>query len=74
MILEDIVKATILGIVYHPEIRPLSDGCKDDIAKMVRSLIEMMAEEARKEGLCPHLKCNLSNKCTEQCDWSKGME
>lgn len=36
------VDATILGIVFHPEVQPLSEECKEDIAIMVKTLADSL--------------------------------
>jgi len=57
-------EATILGIIYHPEIREaLSEQGKKDIAEMVRTLVK---------GYCPFAKCRWSDRCNDMCDWMKG--
>lgn len=57
------IDATILGIIYHPEIRNmLTDEGKKDIAKMVNLLVE---------GRCLFVECCFADKCNAMCDWAK---
>jgi hypothetical protein len=46
---EQKINATILGIVYHPEIRNLSDDCKKNIADMVRILAKELVKNKTKD-------------------------
>jgi len=57
------IDATILSIIYHPEIRHvLTEQGKKDIAEMVRTLTK---------GLCPFLRCEFVDRCNALCDWAK---
>ena len=57
------VDATILGIIYHPEIRDvLTEAGKYDIAEMVRTLVK---------GYCPFAECRWADQCNNICDWMK---
>jgi len=56
--------ATILGIIYHPEIRDiLSEQGKQDIGEMVWTLVDSLS------GNCPYLKCGFADKCNAMCDF-----
>ena len=55
--------ATILGIIYHPEIRNiLTEQGKKDIAEMVRTLTDGLSN-------CHFLQCVFAEKCNAMCDW-----
>jgi len=55
--------ATILGIIYHPEIRNvLTEQGKKDIAEMVRILADGLSN-------CPFLQCEFGERCNAMCDW-----
>ena len=57
------IDATILGIVYHPEIRDvLTLQGKGDISEMVRTLADGFSN-------CPFLQCGFAEKCNAMCDW-----
>jgi len=52
--------ATVLGIIYHPELRDISYGAKKNIAEMVRALSSSLAEP----GYCAeiaHLEAIIEN-------------
>lgn len=72
-------EATILGIVYHPEIRPLSEQCKKDIAVMVDTLVKSLdvsqpANPADGQTQCPYDKeCSEAEiNCSADCRWGNG--
>ena len=61
--------ATILGIIYHPEIRDiLTDQGKSDIAEMVRTLVDGLS------GNCPFLQCEFADKCNAMCDFVRSHQ
>jgi len=64
------IDATILGIIYHPELREISEGAKKDIAEMIR----MLADGLIKPGYCRVVKCVFADKCNAVCDWAKEVE
>ena len=59
--------ATILGIIYHPELRSISEQAKKDIAEMTRTLAHSLVEP----GYCRFVKCVFSDRCDAVCDWAK---
>ena len=65
--LDEKTNATILGIVYHPELREISEGAKRDIAEMVRTLSNGLVPA----GFCRVVKCGFAAKCDTICDWAK---
>lgn len=61
------IDTTILGIIYHPEIREvLTEQTKSDIAEMVRTLAGELS------GNCPYLKCEFADRCNAMCDFVRG--
>jgi len=57
------IDATILGIIYHPEIREvLTEQGKKDIAEMVRTLVK---------DNCLYFQCEFADKCNAMCDFVK---
>ena len=64
---ESKINATTLGIVFHPELRDISDGAKNDIGKMVRVLVTILADSWG----CKFVKCEFADKCDTMCDWAK---
>jgi hypothetical protein len=45
---EKLINATTLGIIYHPELRgKLSDGAKKDIHEMIKTLVESVLKQRR---------------------------
>ena len=60
--------ATILGIIYHPEIRHvLTEQGKKDIAEMVQTLADGLSN-------CPFLQCGFAEKCNAMCDWVREQQ
>lgn len=66
--MDEKINATILGIVYHPELRGISDGAKNDIGEMVRTLASGLIPK----DVCRFVRCSFVAKCNAVCDWAKG--